>query len=113
MAQKGGGGSSVKYSWMLQPMGMLCFVAPDSYQTLTKFWETTELSNFHDAELQQGTKEINEILSGLEKANQDPKRKLSLVRFHNRHFLVWARYGAIGQWDDEKTVVNALKLKVE
>ena len=39
------------WSWSLDPHGMICFPSPESYQTVTKLWETTELTAFHDAEL--------------------------------------------------------------
>jgi len=39
------------------------------------------------------------------------ERKLSLIEFQNRHPLVWARYGIVGQEDDDKTIRKALKLK--
>lgn len=102
-----------KYSWVLNPTdGLLCFEDLTSFQTVTKLWEVTELTTFHDAELAQATKDINAILSGLEKSNKDSTRKLSFIRFRNQHFLVWARYGAVGQLDKEETVIKELKLKV-
>jgi hypothetical protein len=67
---------------------------------------------FHDAELAQATKEINAVLSRLEKGNKDSGRKLSLIEFQNRHLLVWAEYGAVGPYDDEATIIEALGLKV-
>ena len=100
------------YSWWLDPEGMFCHKSPDSYQTVTNLWEVTELTAFHDAELAQATKEINAILSGLEKSNKDSQRELSFIRFGDRHFLVWARYGAVGQFDEDETVIKELKLKV-
>ena len=102
-----------KYSWVLNPTdGMLCFADTVSFQTVTKLWELTEATPFHDAELVQATKDINKILSALEKKNKDLTRKLSFIRFGNQHFLVWARYG-VGQLNDEETVIRELKLKVE
>jgi hypothetical protein len=109
MQAKGG----KKYSWALGPHGMLCFVDVESFQTVTKFWEVTEVSAFHDAELREATKQINGIFKKLEKGNKDPSRVLSFVRFQNRHFLVWARYGVVSQFDQEKAIINALKLKMK
>ena len=106
------GGSESHYTWLLSPHGMLCYIDPESYQTVTKFWETTELSAFHDAQLAQATSEINGILGQLEKNNKE-ERKLSFIRFRNQLFLVWAEYGAIGQHDDEETVMKELKLKID
>ena len=112
MAKKGSNGK-VTYSWWLDPMGMLCFISDAASQTLTNLWEATELTAFHDAELAKATKEINSILSGLEKNNKDPNRKLSFILFQNRHFLVWAGYGAVGPFDDEKVIAEGFKLKVK
>jgi hypothetical protein len=100
------------YSWVLSPDGMYCYVTTESYQTLTNLWETTELTAFHDAELAGATKEINAILGKLEKNNKDSKRKLSFIRFRNQHFLVWAKYGAVGLSDDDRTITKGLKLKI-
>jgi hypothetical protein len=102
---------SQTYTWVLDPHGLICYHSPDSFQTITKLWETTERTGFHDAELAQATKEINGILSALEKRNRDSERKLSFIQFQNQHFLVWARYGAVGPHDDPTTLIKALKLK--
>src|SRR4029077_12817153 len=106
------GGKKTTYTWTLNPSGMLCYVDPANFQTVTKLWEVTELTPFHDAELRQATKEINAILRTVEKSKKDKSRKLSFIRFRNRHFLVWARYGAVSQFDEDKTIIKALKLKV-
>jgi hypothetical protein len=101
------------YSWFYAPDGIECYQNPLATQTVTRLWESTELTDFHDAELAKATKEINAIFGALEKNNKDPNRKLSLIGFENHHLLIWAGYGAIGPDDDEKTVVKALKLKVK
>ena len=112
MAEKNSKGKT--YSWILDPLdGMLYFESDYSYQTLTGLWEVTELSTFHDAELAKATKEINAILKRAEESNKDPERKLSFIRFHNQHFLVWARYGAVGPSDEPETIIRKLKLKVK
>jgi hypothetical protein len=107
------GGKGKTYTWALDPHGMLCWINPESYQTITKLWETTEATAFHDAELAKATKAINAILGQLEKNNKDKERKVSFIRFRDQHFLVWARYGAVGQHDDEKTIIKELKLKID
>jgi hypothetical protein len=100
------------YSWILSPeLGMNCFQSPNADQTVTKLWEVEKLSAFHDAELAQATKEINAILSNVEAGNKDPGLTLSFIRFQNRHFLVWARYGGVGPHDDEATIRKTLRLK--
>ena len=100
------------YSWILSPeVGMNCFESPDADQTVTKLWEVEKLTTFHDAELAQATKEINAILTRVEASNKDPELTLSFIRFQNRHFLVWARYGAVGPHDDEATIRKTLRVK--
>jgi hypothetical protein len=101
-----------KYSWVLEPRGLTCFASTESYQTVSELWGAVELSAFHDGDLAQATQQINAILKGIEKNNKDPERKLSFIRFQNRHMLVWASYGAVGPDDDEATVAKALKLKL-
>jgi len=106
---RAGGGKT--YTWLLNPHGMYCYDDIDSFQTVTRLWETTELTEFHDAELKQATKEINGIFSALEKSNKDPERNLSFILFQDQLFLVWAKYGAVGSFEDEKTIFKELKLK--
>ena len=79
---------------------------------MASLWEATQATEFHDAQLAQATRQINTILRRIEKGNKDPKRKLSLIKFLNRHLLIWAGYGVVGPYDDEKTVIKALRLKV-
>ena len=70
-----------------------------------------ELTGFHDAELARATKEINAILSEIEKGNKDPERELSFIQFQNRHFLVWAGHGVVGPDDDDETIQKTLRLR--
>ena len=107
------GGKTTKYSWILSTDGVVCYKSPTAYQTVTNLWEVDELTELHDAELAQATKEINAILKGVEKSNKNPDRKLSFIQFQNRHFLVWANYGYVGPDDENKTISGALKLKSE
>src|SRR3974390_1099701 len=81
-----------------------CFRSPRSNQCVANLWEATEPTPFHDADLAKATKQINAILSEIEKSNKDPKRKLSIIQFQNRHLLVWAGYGAVGPDDDAQSV---------
>lgn len=99
------------YSFTSKDGKVCCFKDPAADQTLTKLWETVELTAFHDAELAQATKEINAILSEVEESNKDSKRKLSFIRFQNRQLLVWASY-AVGPHDDDESIIKALRLKV-
>src|SRR5579871_2230086 len=89
-----------------------CFRSPYSNQCVANLWEATEPTDFHDANLAKATKQINAILSEIEKRNRNPKRKLSIIQVENRHLLVWAAYGALGPDDKAKAVIKALRLKV-
>ena len=101
-----------KYTWILSPeYGILCYPYDKAEQTLSGLWEAQALTAFHDAQLAKATKQINAILKAVEKKNKDRERKLSFILFQNRHFLVWAGYGAVGPHDDDATIVNALRLK--
>jgi hypothetical protein len=107
-------GAATKYTWILSPeYGVLCYPYDKSEQTLTNLWEVEALTEFHDAELAQATKRINAILNKVERSNKDPERKLSFIQFQNRHFLVWAGYGAVGPHDEEKTIAKTLRLKLK
>jgi hypothetical protein len=102
------------YAWLCgdqQCDTMLCFKDPWNSQTVCGLWEAKELTSFHDADLAKATKKINGILSRIEKANRDKKRKLSFIQFQNRLLLAWAEYGVVGPHDDEKTVMKTLKLR--
>lgn len=99
-----------KYSWIMSGNYVYCYKGWGG-QDVAKLWEAEELTEFHDADLARATKEINAILSKVEKSNRRSERKLSLIEFQNRHLLVWARYGVVGQDDDDETIRKALKLK--
>lgn len=88
-----------------------CFKGTLTRQTICTLWEANELTGFHDAKLAQATTKINAIVSRVEKGNKDKKRKLSFIHFRNRLFLIWAVYGVVGPHDDDKTIMNALKLR--
>jgi hypothetical protein len=88
-----------------------CFKDILDHQTVTHLWEAKGLTSFHDAELAQATKKIKTILSRIEKGNKNKKRKLSFIQFQNRLLLVWAEYGVVGPYDDDKTIMKALNLR--
>ena len=100
------------YSYLLRNNHCWC-AKGTGHQTVVNLWEADELSTFHDAELASATKQINTIIEKIQKNNKDPKRTLSLIQFQNRHFLVWATYGAITPYDEDDTIIKALKLKTK
>ena len=102
------------YSWVIGPKTrkVYCYRSPRADQQVAGLWEAEKLTSFHDAELAKATKEINAILSKIQKGNRDPDRTLSLVLFQNRPFLVWASYEIVGPDDDEAMIMKTLGLKV-
>ena len=104
---------ATKYTWVIDRNNdVLCYPG-DGGQTVIKLWEVGQLTSLHDSELAAATREINAILSKIEKNNKDPERTLSFIEFQNRHLLVWARYGAVGPNDDKATVMKRLSLKAK
>ena len=99
------------YNWTSKNGKVICYASKTSKCTVSGLWEAAELTGFHDAELAQATKEINAILSEIEKGNKEPERELSFIQFQNRHFLVWAGYGVVGPDDDDKTIQKTLRLR--
>ena len=89
---------------------MDCFKSTWNTQTVTGLWGAGKLTEFHDAQLAEATRKINDILNGLEKRS-GKNRKLSYIKHQNRLMLVWAGYGVVGPDDDFKVVVKALGLR--
>jgi hypothetical protein len=100
-----------KYSWIQSGNYVYCYKSSWGGQDVAKLWETAQLTEFHDAELADATKQINAILSKLEKGNRNSERKLSFIQHNNRYLLVWARYGVVGPDDEDAAIAKALKLK--
>jgi len=100
------------YDWTVKDGKVNCFASQVSKCNVSGLWEVEELTSFHDAQLAQATKQINVILSRIEKGNKDPERNLSFIQFKNRHFLVWTNSMAIGLDDDDETIIKAFRLKV-
>ncbi len=99
------------YTWTYKDGKMNCCESATSTCTVTKLWEAAELTAFHDAELQQATKEINVILEEMRKGNKDPKRELSFIQVRDRHFLAWTTPGIVGPDSDDQTIRKMLRLK--
>ena len=69
-------------------------------------------SDFHDAELQNATQEINEVLDRIERDNKDVSRHLGFIDFQNRFMLVWSRHGeTVSSADTNGEIARALKIK--
>lgn len=101
------------YAWSSKDGRVYCCTSDTSSCTVSKLWEAARLSSFHDAELQQATKEINGILDGVKRRASGEDRELSFIQIKDRHFLVWAHEGLVGPHDDDVTVRKMLKLKAK
>ena len=88
-----------------------CFKSPRGDCKVTSLWETDELTSFHDAELADATKEINNILKRLNESCKGQDKELSFIEVENRLFLVWTENETIGPHDDPDTIRKALSLK--
>ena len=103
-------GAGATYNWVKKGNRVTCAKGAGG-QTVGNLWEAAELTEFHDAGLARATREINAIVEKIEAGNQDPNRKLSLIEYQGRHLMVWATYGAVTPYDDDETIIKALKLK--
>jgi hypothetical protein len=97
--------------WLTEGKEIACFQDERNTCIVTKLWEP-ELSDFHDAELQHATKQINEILDRVARANPDPSRDLHFINVQGRLMLVWARHADVVTDDsDEDEILNELKIR--
>lgn len=71
-----------KYGWCTDQASLKvkCFESSDDTQIQAKLATSPNRTPFHDAELQQATKEINSILAKVNKTNKDSKRELAFLR---------------------------------
>jgi hypothetical protein len=102
-----------KYSWSTKDGRVYCCTSETSNCNVSKLWEVAQRTSFHDAELQQATKEINAILDEVRKGRRDDKRELCLIQIKDRHFLVWSEEGLVGPHDDDKAIRKKLRLKTK
>jgi len=98
------------YAWTFKNKKVNCYASETSSCKVSKLWEVTTLSAFHDADLARATKQINGILSEVQRGNKDRERELSFIQVQNRHFLAWTS-GVVGPGDDDTTIQKTLKLK--
>jgi len=111
MAQMLGARGSSR-TWVLDPRAnkVICYKSTTADQIVTKLVGVERLSPIHDENLAKATKEINSILTKVEKTNDDPVRELSFLNTHRGLLLVWAETGAIGSFDDDHEIDKALGL---
>ena len=104
---------AAKKTWFFKDGKMHCCTSETSTCTVSKLWEVSQLTSFHDAELQRATKEINGILDDIKKRNRGMDRELCFIQVRDRHFLVWSNEGLVTPADDDRTVRKMLRLKAK
>jgi hypothetical protein len=89
-----------------------CYVSDVSNCTVkAALWEAGR-SDFHDAELQNATAEINKILNRVDRDNEDSSRHLCLINVQGRLMLVWTQHGDfVSNADSDRDIAKALKIK--
>jgi hypothetical protein len=107
------GGDKKTYAWSYDEKAkkMSCCENKTSSCNVSSLWEVTSITEFHDAELQQATIEINGILDGLQRANRDPSRDLHMVEIEGRHLLAWAHSDLVGPDSGDARIAKMLRLK--
>jgi hypothetical protein len=90
-----------------------CCESTKSSCTVSKLWEVVSLTEFHDAEIQQATKEINGIVEELRRTNRDSSRELHLIQIEDRHLLAWVHSDLVGAHSGDAKVTRMLRLKDE
>ena len=102
-----------KYDYMVSPKSpvAICFASTVSKCTVARLW-AGDRTDFHDAELQNATQEINAILDKIARQDTDPSRHLAFITFQSRLMLVRAHHDQIlTTEDDDRMVAKALKIK--
>lgn len=100
-----------KYSWSYKNGKMNCCTSEKSTCNVSKLWEVSARSPFHDAKLARATKEINAILASARKANRAPDRELRFLQIEGRHLLAWVHDDLVSPNNDQQIVRKMLKLK--
>jgi hypothetical protein len=102
-----------KRSWVYRPGTdhVVCYPSSIGDCLVIRLWEGRR-SDFHDAELQNATAEINQILDRVERDNKDSSRNLSFINFESRLMLVWTHPGEVISSDDaDGEIAKGLKIK--
>ena len=98
-------------SWIMGPTRIIyCYASPKGDCHVTSLWEAEELTSFHDADLADATKKINNILRRLHENCKDPSKELSFIEVENGLFLVWTEHKSIGPHDVPDIIKKALRL---
>ena len=111
MQAEGNDKKSYAWSYDEKTSKMNCCESKTSSCNVSKLWEVVSITEFHDVELQEATREINGILDGLQRANRDPSRDLHLVQIEERHLLAWVHSDLVGPDSGSDKVAKMLRLK--
>lgn len=101
------------YDYSIDPKSTwaFCFASALSRCTVARLWEG-DRANFHDAELQNATAEINTILDRVARKDPDKSRHLAFITFQSRLMLIRAHHDQIlTNDDDDREVAKALKIR--
>jgi hypothetical protein len=82
------GGAGAQFTYVIDKKGHCKCAKGTGRQTVLPLCEASELTEFHDAQLAQATREINGIVDDIQRNNRDPEHTLSFIQFQNRHLLV-------------------------
>jgi hypothetical protein len=89
-----------------------CFASNVSRCTVAAALLAGAASDFHDADLQDATLQINKILDRVGRENEDRSRHLSFIEVDGRLMLVWTHHGgATSGLDDARDIAKAFKIK--
>jgi hypothetical protein len=101
------------YDYMLVPKTgkAFCFASKND-NCVVAMLQDAGRSDFHDAELQNATAEINRILDSVARNDTDSSRHLAFVTFQGRLMLVRAHHDQVlTNANDDREVAGALKVK--
>lgn len=102
------------YDWFFtddKETKVVCFASNVSNCTVKARLLEADRSNFHDAELQSATREINDILDRIERNSKDVSRHLCFIDVRNRFMLVWSNEAEGISKDNDPEVARFLKIK--
>ena len=101
------------YTWVLNPMEMLCVKNGDDQTLRPKLWEAEEATEAHDQVLIGVTKAINGILEDVSKKSPRRNWELSIISFQDRYMLAWTRpiRDALRPGDDPLEIAELLRLR--
>ena len=103
-------GAATTRSWAIVKKKLLCFTASIQKCYVTPLVEAGR-SDFHDAELQNATEEINRILDRVERDNEDDSRHLCFIQHQNRFMLVWSEHDEVVSSEETNKMAKALKIR--